>query len=62
MKGAVDDDLLDALVPRGRYDEIAGVLRSWYGDTATRVTFPVPDDPADDDDAAAAIAALQADA
>lgn len=62
MKGAVDDALLDAVVPAGPYDEIAAVLRAWYGDTATRVTFPVPDDPADDEAAAAAIAALREDA
>jgi probable F420-dependent oxidoreductase len=62
MKDAVDDALLDAVVPAGRYDEIAAVLRDWYGDVATRVTFPVPDDPADDAAAAAAIAALRGDA
>lgn len=62
MQGAVDDAMLDALVPCGRYDEIAAVLRGCYGEAATRVTFPVPDDPADDDAAAAAIAALREDA
>jgi len=59
MRGAVDDVMLDALVPCGRYDEIAAVLRAGYGDLAARVTFPVPDDPAEDDAAAAAIAALR---
>lgn len=59
MAGAVTDDMLDALVPQAPYGEIAPVLKAWYGGLATRITFPVPDDPADDALAARAIAELQ---
>lgn len=59
MAGAVDDAMLDALVPQGAYDEIAAVLKDWFGGLATRITFPVPADPADDAAAARAIAALR---
>jgi probable F420-dependent oxidoreductase len=60
MAGAIDDAMLDALVPQAPYDEIAAVLRRWYGDLASCLTFPVPTDPADDAPAARAIAALRA--
>jgi probable F420-dependent oxidoreductase len=59
MAGAVDDAMLDALVPQGPYDRIAAVLQDWYGALATRITFPVPADPADDAAAARAIATLR---
>lgn len=59
MTGAVDDTMLDTLVPTGPYAEIAPTLESWYGDLATHVTFPVPDDPKHDPEAARAIAALR---
>ncbi len=59
MAGAVTDDMLDALVPHAPYDEIAAVVKGWFGGLATRITFPVPDEAADDALAARAIAALQ---
>jgi probable F420-dependent oxidoreductase len=59
MAGAVDDAMLDALVPRAAYGEVAAVLKDWYGDLATRINFPVPNDPADDALAARAIAELR---
>jgi probable F420-dependent oxidoreductase len=59
MKGAISDAMLDALVPQGRYEEIADVLRAWYGGLASSVTFPLPDDPTRDAQVAAAIAALR---
>ena len=59
MTGAVSDAMLDALVPRAPYGEIAPVLKDWYGGLATRLTFPVPADPADDAAAARAIEALR---
>jgi probable F420-dependent oxidoreductase len=59
MKGAITDAMLDALVPQGSYDEIAGVLRDWYGGLATSLTFPLPDDPTHDARIARAIAALR---
>lgn len=60
MAGAVDDAMLDALVPQAPYGEIAAVLQEWLGGLATRVTFPVPSDPADDAAAARAIETLRA--
>jgi probable F420-dependent oxidoreductase len=59
MKGAITDAMLDALVPQGSYDEIARVLREWYGGLATSLTFPLPDDPRHDARVAHAIAALR---
>jgi probable F420-dependent oxidoreductase len=59
MTGAITDDMLDSIVPQGRYAEIAQVVRSWYGDLATRINFPLPSDPADDPLAARAIAELR---
>jgi probable F420-dependent oxidoreductase len=60
MAGAISDPMLDAIVPQGRYAEIAQILRSWYGNLATRINFPLPADPADDALAARAIAELRA--
>jgi hypothetical protein len=59
MAGAVSDAMLDALVPQAPYDDIAAVLKRWYGGLATRINFPVPSDPADDARAARAIAELR---
>jgi probable F420-dependent oxidoreductase len=59
MAGAIDDTMLDTLAPQGRYDEIAAVLHAAYGELATRINFPLPDDPRQDEAAAGAIAALR---
>jgi probable F420-dependent oxidoreductase len=59
MAGAIDDGMLDTLAPQGRYDEIASVLQADYGELATRLNFPVPDDPRQDEAAARAITALR---
>ncbi len=59
MKAAVGDEVLDALVPAGPYDEIADVLIDWYGDLATGLSFRMPEDPGDDDRAAAVIQRLR---
>ena len=60
MAGAIDDAMLDALAPQGRYDAIASVIRQEYGDLAKRLNFPLPDDPSHDEAAAEAIAAVRA--
>ncbi len=60
MTAAVSDAMLDALVPQAPYGGIAAVLKDWYGGLATRINFPMPDDPADDALAARAIAELRA--
>jgi alkanesulfonate monooxygenase SsuD/methylene tetrahydromethanopterin reductase-like flavin-dependent oxidoreductase (luciferase family) len=59
MTGIIDDSMLAALIPQGRYDEIADVLVAWYGELASLVTFPVPPDPAQDGAATEVIAALR---
>ena len=59
MKGLVTDAMLDAFVPSAPYDEIAAKLLADYEGIATRITFPVPDDPAGDDATRAVIEALR---
>jgi probable F420-dependent oxidoreductase len=55
----VDDAMLAALAPAGRYGEIAGVLREWYAGLTDWLTFPLPADPARDAEAARAIRELR---
>ncbi len=55
----VTDAMLEQFVPRGTYAGIAAVLRERYAGLAQSITFPVPDDPADDPLAVAAIAELR---
>jgi probable F420-dependent oxidoreductase len=59
MAGAVTDEMLATLVPQAPYAEIAAVLKRDYDGLATGITFPVPDDPADDALAAHAIDELR---
>jgi probable F420-dependent oxidoreductase len=59
MAGAIDDEMLDTLVPQAPYDAIAELLRADYAGLATRINFPVPTDPRHDQAAAHAIAALR---
>jgi probable F420-dependent oxidoreductase len=59
MRAAIPAALLDALVPAAPYAEIADLLRAWFGELCTGITFPVPTDPADDALAARAIAQLR---
>ena len=44
----VTDEVLDALVPQGTYDELPAVIDRWFGKIATGVLIPPPRDPADD--------------
>lgn len=59
MAAAVGDEMLDVLAPEGSYTRIARVLLDAYGGLVQRISFPVPEDPARDPDAARAIAALR---
>jgi hypothetical protein len=59
MKALVDDAMLDAFVPSGRYAEIGAVLAGAYGGLCGALCFPVPEDPAEDAAAAAVIARLR---
>ncbi|MCA9511025.1 MAG: TIGR03617 family F420-dependent LLM class oxidoreductase [Myxococcales bacterium] len=60
MDAALPDEVVRAFVPAATYDEIADVLAGLYDGVADRILFPVPDDPANDDAARRAIAALRA--
>ena len=59
MPGIVTDEMMQKFVPRGTYDEIADIYRARYGRLCSRITFPLPSDPADDELAARAIARLK---
>jgi len=59
MAGIVDDEMVEAFAPVGRYDTIAATLHDWYAELSDWITFPMPDDPAHDRAAAEAIAALR---
>jgi probable F420-dependent oxidoreductase len=60
MANIINDDMLEKFVPRGSYHDIAQIYRDRYGGLASRITFPMPADPADDVLAAKAIARLKA--
>lgn len=60
MPGLIDDELLETIVPSGTYDEIADKLIARNVGLATQMTFPMPNDPADDDRTAEVVAALRA--
>jgi probable F420-dependent oxidoreductase len=59
MPAAVDDAMLDALVPSGAHAEIADVIASWYGDLTDWISFPPPDDAASDPEVARVVARLR---
>lgn len=59
MAGVIDDAMLDAFVPTAPYVEIADVLRDWYSDLVSSITFPTPVDPAQDSEVASVIATLR---
>jgi len=48
MAAAITDEIFDRLVPSGTYEEIAPVLREWYGGVVTGMTLRMPDDPRGD--------------
>ncbi|MDG2334806.1 MAG: TIGR03617 family F420-dependent LLM class oxidoreductase [Myxococcota bacterium] len=60
MTPRISDEMLDVLVPTGTYGEIADLLRARYRGLATRLTFPMPDDPGWEGHVREVIAALQA--
>jgi probable F420-dependent oxidoreductase len=59
MTALVDDAMLDAFVPSGTHDEIVDVLGRAYGGWCGELTFPLPDDPADDAALAPVLARLR---
>jgi probable F420-dependent oxidoreductase len=58
MASVVDDEMLAVFAPQGTYDEIGGVLREWYAELTSWITFPMPADQTCDPDAARVIASL----
>jgi probable F420-dependent oxidoreductase len=60
MDAIVPDEVIEAFVPSGTYDEIASRLLDLYGDVADRILFPVPEDPGHDAAARKAIEELSA--
>jgi probable F420-dependent oxidoreductase len=59
MRGRVSDAMLAKLVPQAVYGEIADVLLEWYGGLATRIAFPLPENPACDAEIAKVVARLR---
>ena len=59
MAEVLSDEILEKFVPRGTYAEIAEILRQKYAELTRRITFPMPEDPANDRLAAEAIAQLK---
>ena len=59
MRALISDDLIDAMVPCGGYAEIARLLSEGYGSIVHQMTFPVPEDPNDDEQVGQVIASLQ---
>ena len=59
MSKIIDDEMLDLFVPSATYGEIADLMRERYEGLSTMINFPLPESPADDAEAAKAIAALQ---
>ena len=60
MTALVPDALVDALVPAAPYEAVADVLRARFAGLAERITFPLPDDPADEPAVREVISALRA--
>ena len=59
MPNIITDDMLEKYVPLGTYEQIPAIYKQRYGDLSRRITFPLPDDCADDVLAAEAIARLK---
>jgi hypothetical protein len=59
MGAVLTDEMLAQFVPRDTYANIADNLRQRYAGLAGRITFPMPENPANDSYAAAAIARLK---
>lgn len=48
LTSEISDEILDALVPSGTYDDISTVLREWFGDVAAGIALSMPGDPGND--------------
>ena len=59
MPEIITDEVLEKFVPRGTYEQIAAAYSERFTGLSDRVTFPLPENPADDPLAAQAIAKLK---
>ena len=53
------DEVVDAIVPQGTWDDLPAVVHQWFGGLVDGVMLPVPADPANDDRFAEVIAAIR---
>lgn len=60
LDAVLSDEVLDTLVPAGRFDELADILVQRFADFGQGITVTVPPDEADDEGFAGLVAALQA--
>jgi hypothetical protein len=60
LRTLVTDEILDALVPQGTYDELPAVIEHWFGGIATGVLIAPPRDPDDDAAVGALVRAVRA--
>ena len=56
----VTDEVIDALVPQGTWDELPNVIAQWFGNLTDGVILPLPDNPANDTRFAEVIRAVRA--
>lgn len=59
MTALIADDLLDKVIVCGRYEEIAAKLKQHYSAVSDWITFPVPENPDEDEATASVIKDLQ---
>jgi probable F420-dependent oxidoreductase len=59
MRDILTDEMLTEFVPKGTYDEIADVMIERYQGLTKRISFPIPEDPANDKYAMQAIKKLR---
>lgn len=59
MGNIIDDTMLDAFVPAGIYEDIAGIILERYRGFSGVINFPMPDNPEDDQAVSRIIAKLQ---
>ena len=59
LTAQIGDEILDALVPSGTYDDIAAIIRDWFADSCTGVALRMPESSKDDSAFAKVVAALR---
>ena len=48
LNNLITDEVLDAILPQARWDDLPSVVAEWFGDLVDGVMLQVPADPADD--------------